>query len=279
MISSDFGVFFAALRFNSVTTMKRPGTLLVLALVALPLLAAFDVAPRSFTSDPASAEVSAASLYYVVAREATLFRRSDGSLPVRSVSFRDQIHLIQNGDAMSLVRTDDGVEGYIRTDDISNVWIRVSKRRNEVRIYRGLDLLATFPADFGFNTFANKERRGSLASPDDWRTPEGAFYVVRKNPRSQYHRAFVLNYPTASDAERGYQQGLISQRERDTIVRAERRGEEPPMNTALGGLIEIHGHGTGGSDNWTQGCVAVRNLHMDLMWNLVDVGTPVYIES
>ena len=259
--------------------MKRLGTLTALVFVALPLLSAFDQPSLSSHTEPVSVEASAASLYYVTARKATIFRRSDGSLPVRQVAFRDQVHLVKNGEAMSLVRTEDGAEGYIRTEDISNVWIRVSKRRNEVRIYRGMDLLATFPADFGFNTFANKERRGSLASPDDWRTPEGAFYVVRKNPRSQYHRAFVLNYPTASDADRGYRQGLISQRERDAIIRAEQNGQEPPMNTALGGLIEIHGHGTGGNDNWTQGCVAVKNLHMDLMWSLVDIGTPVYIES
>ena len=50
------------------------------------------------------------------------------------------------------------------------------------------------------------------------------------------------------------------------------------MNTALGGMIEIHGHGTGARSNWTQGCIAVRNDAMDRLWRWVAVGTPVVVE-
>jgi hypothetical protein len=50
------------------------------------------------------------------------------------------------------------------------------------------------------------------------------------------------------------------------------------MDTDLGGWIEIHGDGTGSATTWTQGCVAVRNGAMDVLWEQVRVGTPVLIE-
>ena len=50
------------------------------------------------------------------------------------------------------------------------------------------------------------------------------------------------------------------------------------MNTRLGGLIEIHGSGSGRQRAWTRGCVALRNVHMDELWEIVGVGTPVVIE-
>jgi hypothetical protein len=50
------------------------------------------------------------------------------------------------------------------------------------------------------------------------------------------------------------------------------------MGTDLGGWIEIHGDGTGAATAWTQGCVAVRNGAMDVLWDQVRVGTPVLIE-
>ena len=130
----------------------------------------------------------------------------------------------------------------------------------------------------GTNAFADKERRGGLLNPDDWRTPEGVFYVVGKNDQSRYYKALVLNYPTAEDAERGLQDELISEREYERIVKAHREQTMPPMDTPLGGWIEIHGSGTGVGSNWTQGCVALANGDMDVVYRWAVVGTPVLIE-
>jgi len=102
---------------------------------------------------------------------------------------------------------------------------------------------------------------------------------VRKNPYSKFYRAFLLNYPNAEDAQRGIEDGLISQQEHDAIMLAEKRGIAPPMKTILGGMIEIHGNGTGLASNWTEGCVAVRDTDMDFMWTHVQEGTPVVIEK
>jgi murein L,D-transpeptidase YafK len=176
------------------------------------------------------------------------------------------------------VRTDAGRTGYVPTSALSSVWLRVSKAEGRLYVYNGPHLVETYTVDIGYNTYADKVRRGSPDQRDHWRTPEGPFYVVSKRSQSEFYKALVLNYPTTADAERGLKQDLISQSEYEAIVRAQKRAQMPPMNTELGGWIEIHGEGTGGQRNWTQGCVAVENPVIDALWTVVDVGTPVLIE-
>ena len=145
-------------------------------------------------------------------------------------------------------------------------------------LFRSPRLVDVYEIDVGYNTFADKKRKGSPQNRDHWRTPEGTFYVVDKKTQSSFYKALVLNYPTVADAERGLAQDLISRSQYEAIVRAQKQRRMPPMGTELGGWIEIHGDGTGGATNWTQGCVAVRNPVMDALWLDVEVGTPVLIE-
>lgn len=242
----------------------------------LLLLAAFiGLEANTASGQPAAAT---SDIYYVVEHRATLFREPADPQPYLELGFREPVYLQETRGGWHKVRTHDGAQGFVKANAISNVWVRVSKRTKMVYVYRGTDLIKKYPADFGYNAFADKEQRGSQTNPDDWRTPEGVFFVVRKNPSSQYYKAFVLNYPNAEDAERGKERGLISEAEYNSIIRAERSFSMPPMNTALGGWIELHGDGTGVGSNWTHGCVAVHNSHMDEMWEIVKVGTPVLVE-
>lgn len=240
--------------------------------------ASSTVVPTAADADRSVAAERAASVHYVVERRAILYRQASTDNPYMELGFREPLQVLGTDDGWHQVRTSDGMKGYVKTGAISNVWVRVSKQKKTVYVYEGTTLRRTYPADFGYNAFADKERRGSTTNPDDWRTPEGVFFVVRKNPHSKYYKAFVLNYPNAEDAERGRQQGLISDAEYRAIVDAERRFDMPPMHTALGGWIEIHGDGTGVSTNWTQGCVAIHNDHIDEMWEWIEVGTPVLVE-
>lgn len=220
-----------------------------------------------------------ADMYYVTDRTTTLYRDTELSQPYLRLHFREPVLAITNKGVTWQIRTMDGAMGYMSASRLSNIWILVSKRRKQVTLHRGLEVISRFSADFGYNAYSDKEVLGSEQDPDQWRTPEGAFYVVRKNPYSKFYRAFLLNYPNAEDAERGMQHGLISQSEYKQIMQAEQRGTAPPMGTRLGGMIEIHGNGTGLSSNWTQGCVAVRDTDMDFMWSYVKEGTPVVIEK
>jgi len=228
---------------------------------------------------PLEAEDEAAEpMYYVTERLATVYRDASGERPYFRLRLQDPVWVEARHSGMVRVRSEGGLRGYLPQSSVSNVWIRVSKTTKQVYVYRGTDIFRTYPADFGYNGFADKVRRGSEANPDHWRTPDGVFFVARKNANSKYHKAFVLNYPTARDARRGLDSGLISQREHDLIKRADSDITMPPMNTLLGGWIEIHGDGTGDQTNWTMGCVAIENRFMDEIWPYVHEGTPVIIE-
>lgn len=231
-------------------------------------------------AQPLPSADSEGALFYSVERSAVLYHQDDTTRAYLHVGFREPLHVIGDGEqGWKQVRTRDGAHGLMRENMLSNVWIRISKRVQTVFVYRGHELVYRFAADLGYNFYSDKERRGSSAEPDHWRTPEGEFFVVAKNPRSQFYKALVLNYPNAEDAKRGLRDGLISQAEYDAIQRAEEQYAMPPMSTALGGYIELHGDGTGKRNNWTQGCVAIPNAEMDTIWDLVSVGTPVLIDS
>jgi lipoprotein-anchoring transpeptidase ErfK/SrfK len=212
----------------------------------------------------------------------TVFRRPDSSRAYVRLVFREPVHLVREGlgphGFWCEVETDDGARGFVACSAISNVWLLVSKPDRRLYVHRGPERVATLVADVGYNAFADKEQRGSRRERDHWRTPEGTFYVVKKNPASQFHKAFLLNYPQPDDARRGLGRGLITQAEHDAIMEAARTHRPPPMDTPLGGWIEIHGDGTGAATNWTEGCIAIPNDDMDWLWRLVHRGTPVVVE-
>lgn len=230
-----------------------------------------DLAERSgvFRSTP---------LFYVAGEAATLHNRSGLNAPVTRLSMRTPVRRLSCEEDWCRVQTDEGRTGYVAAGALSNMWIRVSKTKRRVYVYRGTELVHAFEADMAYNSFADKKRNGDEDRPDHWRTPEGTFYVVHKNPQSQFHKALVLNYPKVEDARRGLDAGLISRAQFEAIRQAQQEHRMPPMGTDLGGWIEIHGDGTGDATAWTQGCVAIRNAAMDVIWEQVRVGTPVLVE-
>lgn len=231
--------------------------------------------PAAFVTDM-SDEVSVP--HYAVERGVLVYSSPDSTRPYLHLRHREPVEVVREQGPWLHIRTEDGATGYVYHTNLSSVWIRVSKRDQTLYLFEGTRLVTKIPADFGPNVVSDKERRGSAVNPDDWRTPTGVFFIANKNPRSQYYKALVLNYPNAEDAERGLRQQYISQAEYEAIVQAEKDIRMPPMNTALGGWIEIHGNGTGSRSNWTKGCVAVPDRQMDFLWDWVHVGTPVLIE-
>jgi len=265
--------------------------LIGLILTGSPAISA-QPAPATRTAEPGATSLLApislprpapepAELYYTVAGQTTLYLPEDTSRAYLNLARREPVEFLPSADpgwpGWKRVRTLDGANGMVRDDALTNVWLRISKSTQTLFVYRGQHLIDRIPTDLGYNFFSDKEQRGSLGNPDHWRTPEGEFYVAAKNGQSKYHKAFVLNYPNAEDAERGLEDGLITQDQYEAILSAERRFAMPPMNTLLGGWIEIHGDGTGNRTNWTQGCIAIQNVQIDRLWDIIEVGTPVLI--
>ena len=235
-------------------------------------------APRPM---PVAAPIDPTPLLYVIERGAPLRAAPDaGAAVVERLEMREGVRHIgaaaPHAEGWVYVRHGDA-EGYVREADVSNVWLRVDKSERTLYLYRGAELVRTFPADVSASE-GDKVRRSDLGETEHYRIPEGTFFVVGLNAASSYYKAFVINYPNTAHAERGLRDGIITPFQFEAIAAAERNVTAPPMGTRLGGLIEIHGSGSGRQRAWTRGCVALRNIHMDDLWDIVHVGTPVVVE-
>ena len=152
----------------------------------------------------------------------------------------------------------------------SNVTIYVSKRTKMLSLKENGVLIAEYPVSLGA---ASSE--GNKKVECDMRTPSGEFYVCTRNDNSVAYLALGLSYPAIKDAERGFADGIITQAQKDEIVKANLEGKQPPWDTPLGGAIMIHGCRV--PDGTTHGCVAVDNSVMDVLWSYCNLGVPVTI--
>lgn len=149
--------------------------------------------------------------------------------------------------------------------------IIINKTTRKLYLYSGSSVARIYPVSLGFDPENDKEKEG------DGRTPEGIFYVCNKNPQSRFYLSLGVSYPNLEDAERGLKDGIISYHEYEMIVRAMKHNKRPPWFTPLGGAICIHG---GGVDwDWTEGCIALENSHMQELYRAVPVGTPIVIKK
>ena len=146
----------------------------------------------------------------------------------------------------------------------------VRKARRRLELYEGGALLRVFPIALGRNPDVDKVREG------DGATPLGTFFICTHNPESRFHRFLGISYPSAEDAARGWQDGLISREQARRILDALEHGRRPDWKTPLGGEIGIHGGGVG--RDWTQGCIALSDEHVEELYDAVPDGTPVTIE-
>ncbi len=129
--------------------------------------------------------------------------------------------------------------------------IIVFKSARYMHLMHGTTVLRSYRIDLGFAPQGHKQIEG------DGRTPEGLYYIDRRNPDSEFHLSLGISYPNTSDKER-----------------AQKLGKSP------GGDIFIHGRGNPVQQlmrDWTWGCIAVTNTEMEEIYSMVRTGTPIAI--
>ncbi len=134
--------------------------------------------------------------------------------------------------------------------------ILVRKAERRMYLMRANRIIAEYPIRLGLNPTGHKEREG------DFRTPEGLYQLVGRNPRSDYFLSLEVSYPNDEDR-----------------ARAKKRGVPP------GGLIMIHGQPNVprkspdyyANYDWTNGCIAVSNSDMVDIWLRTQPGTLIVI--
>ncbi|MCB2115859.1 MAG: L,D-transpeptidase family protein [Rhodobacteraceae bacterium] len=128
----------------------------------------------------------------------------------------------------------------------------VMKGERKMHLVNGNKALKTYKIGLGGDPVGPKQFDG------DGKTPEGAYYIDRRNPRSAYHLSLGISYPNKRDVDA-----------------AKAAGKEP------GGDIFIHGEDAKrkgrGQKDWTAGCIAVKNREIEEIYAMVRVGTPIYI--
>jgi murein L,D-transpeptidase YafK len=142
----------------------------------------------------------------------------------------------------------------------------VRQQIDQIVVYKGerrLDALKNgkvirqYPLKLGLSPKGHKEREG------DFRTPEGDYFISSRNTQSSFYLSLGISYPNAADR-----------------ARARREGVSP------GSLIMIHGEPERPTkppqwyevQDWTDGCIALKNGDMADLWLRTPVGTPITIK-
>ena len=132
----------------------------------------------------------------------------------------------------------------------------VHKSERKLFLYKGSQLLGSYPIALGLNPQGPKERER------DFRTPEGRYFLSRRNTRSDYFLSIQVSYPNKQDEKN-----------------ARRRGWAP------GGSIMIHGLPNApkhsplyyAQADWTDGCIALSNSDMVEIWMRTQDNIPIDI--
>ena len=132
----------------------------------------------------------------------------------------------------------------------------VKKDERQMLLLHGDTVVRTYKIALGVNPIGKKERAG------DFRTPEGRYYLVRRNPRSDYFLSIQVSYPNETDMKRAHKN-----------------------HWDAGGSIMIHGlpnqlkHEPRYYEisDWTDGCIALSNADMVEVWLLTPDNVPIDI--
>ena len=133
--------------------------------------------------------------------------------------------------------------------EVTQIVVQKSQRR--MYLLHNQEVLKSYDIGLGFAPEGHKKIEG------DGKTPEGMYFIDRRNPNSNYHLSIGISYPNPVDR-----------------MAAADLGKSP------GGDIFIHGRPwkdrKGGRD-WTAGCIAVTNREMEDIYAMVRNGTPISI--
>ena len=149
-----------------------------------------------------------------------------------------------------------GVAGVSAEEIAAADRVVVHKAEQKLYLYSGERLLGEYKVQLGLSPSGQKERE------HDFRTPEGRYYLTRRNVRSDYFLAILVSYPKKEDE-----------------LRARK------MRWAPGGSIMIHGfpnvpkHPASyyESNDWTDGCIALSNSDMVEVWMRTQDNIPIDI--
>jgi murein L,D-transpeptidase YafK len=146
----------------------------------------------------------------------------------------------------------------VSAGDLLPIADQIVVRKGERRLYlmRHGEVLRSYHVALGLMPDGPKERSG------DFRTPEGHYQLVRRNPRSDYFLSIQVSYPNDDDRRR-----------------AQHNGWDPGGSIMIHGLPNMLRHPPDyyATRDWTDGCIAISNSDMVELWLMTADNTPIEI--
>lgn len=132
--------------------------------------------------------------------------------------------------------------------DANTIRFHVDKSERKFHVFVNDSLLKTYPCVLGEKPLGDKFHQG------DRKTPEGTFTFRSKRVHNAWHKFIWVDYPNAESWRR------YNERKARGLI---------PAGKDIGGEIGIHGvpdgydHWIDAGQDWTWGCIALRNADVD----------------
>ena len=171
------------------------------------------------------------------------------------------LHAAGSGDLLNYNRPLQDIIGAAAIDK-TKVSILIEKSHYRLTVYYDGEAVKSYPVVFGGNPVGDKYREG------DRRTPEGLFKVRDLYPHESWSKFIWLDYPN----QESWRKHLQAKRD-GTINWGDR----------IGGEIGIHGVPDNGDylidqrQNWTLGCISLKNKDVDEIYQVLQQNTWVEI--
>ena len=134
--------------------------------------------------------------------------------------------------------------------------ILVEKSARKLSIYRAGEKLKTYRVALGRNPTGAKQQEG------DQKTPEGVYKIDNRNPRSNFHLALHISYPSAEDTARAAARRFSAGY--DIMVHG--------LPNGRGWLGAFHRR-----KDWTAGCIALTDEEIEELWRVTPDDSPIEI--
>jgi murein L,D-transpeptidase YafK len=136
----------------------------------------------------------------------------------------------------------------------TRVVVRKAERR--LYLYDGAKLIGEYKVALGLSPVGTKERER------DFRTPEGRYYLARRNTHSDYFLSIQVSYPNKEDE-----------------LNAKKNHWAPGGSIMIHGLPNTPKHPASyyASSDWTDGCIALSNSDMVEVWMRTRENIPIDI--
>jgi hypothetical protein len=155
--------------------------------------------------------------------------------------------------------------------------MKVKKSRYCLELWHGAKLLKVYQVALGGSPQGPKQRQG------DGRTPEGRYLLIPHHPSPSFGPCFYICYPNHDDVRKGLAAGMIDVATARRLEASLDRGRRPDHQTALGGLILLHGTRNRSLPgltlrNWTLGCIAMENPDIEELLAVFKASDRPFIE-